>query len=227
MGIDPLPPGLRACLEDIQNKGATPLLVYRDKSPIGVIGVSDTVRPEAARTMTRLRELGVSRLGILSGDHAQAVERVAQNLGITWIRAGLKPDQKLEELQKLQQAGHRVMVVGDGINDAPALARANVGVAMGAGGTEVALETANIVLTRDDISRLPLLIRLSRRMLAVIKINVALGLGFNVLAVWGGAAGILGPIQAAVMHSAGVVIVVFSSAALAVAKDRDAEEGLS
>lgn len=222
-----LPDGLRTCLEDIQDRGATPLLVYRDKSPIGVIGVSDTVRPEAAQTMTRLRELGVSRLGILSGDHTKAVQRVAQGLGITWTRAGLKPDQKLDELQRLQQAGHRVMVVGDGINDAPALARANVGVAMGGTGTDVALETADIVLTRDDISRLPLLIRLSRRMLTVIKVNVALGLGFNVLAVWGGAAGILGPIQAAVMHNVGAVIVVFSSAALAVAKDRDEEEGLS
>lgn len=226
-GAHALPDGLRTCLEDIQDRGATPLLVYRDKSPIGVIGVSDTVRPEAAQTMTRLRELGVSRLGILSGDHAKAVQRVAQGLGIIWTRAGLKPDQKLDELQRLQQAGHRVMVVGDGINDAPVLARANVGVAMGGTGTDVALETADIVLTRDDISRLPLLIRLSRRMLTVIKVNVALGLGFNVLAVWGGAAGILGPIQAAVMHNVGAVIVVFSSAALAVAKDRDEEEGLS
>jgi Zn2+/Cd2+-exporting ATPase len=221
VGVHALPAGLRTCLQGIQDRGATPLLVYRDKTPIGVIGVSDTVRPEAARTMTRLRELGVSRLGILSGDHAQAVQRVAQGLGITWTRAGLKPDQKLEELHRLQQAGHRVMVVGDGINDAPALARANVGVAMGGTGTDVALETADIVLTRDDISRLPLLIRLSRRMLAVIKVNVALGLVFNVLAVWGGASGILGPIQAAVLHNVGAVIVVFSSAALAMGRDHD------
>ncbi|WP_045222491.1 heavy metal translocating P-type ATPase [Desulfonatronum thioautotrophicum] len=217
--IHSLPACLQTCLETIQTRGATPLLVYRDKSPIGVIGVSDTVRPEAALSMIQLRDLGISRLGILSGDHARSVDRVAEALGITWTRAGLKPDQKLEELGRLQQAGHRVMVVGDGINDAPALARANVGVAMGGAGTDVALETADIVLTRDDVSRLPLLIRLSRKMLTVIKINVVLGLSFNVLAIWGGAAGILGPIQAAILHNVGAVIVVFSSAALAMGRD--------
>ncbi|WP_031387674.1 heavy metal translocating P-type ATPase [Desulfonatronum thiodismutans] len=218
-GAGPLPPDLRTCLETIQARGATPLLVYRDQRPIGVIGVSDTVRSEAAQTMRRLRNLGISRLGILSGDHDLSVRRVAEQLGITWTRAGLRPDQKLEELSRLQEAGHTVMVVGDGINDAPALARANVGVAMGGAGTDVALETADIVLTRDDISRLPLLIRLSRKMLTVIKINVVLGLSFNALAVWGGAVGILGPIQAAVVHNVGAVIVVFSSAALAMGKD--------
>ena len=223
-GAGSLPPDLRTCLETIQARGATPLLVYRDQHPIGVIGVSDTIRSEAAQTMHRLRNLGILHLGILSGDHDRSVRRVAEQLGITWTRAGLKPDQKLEELSRLQEAGHKVMVVGDGINDAPALARANVGVAMGAAGTDVALETADIVLTRDDISRLPLLIRLSRKMLTVIKINVVLGLSFNALAIWGGAAGILGPIQAAVMHNVGAVIVVFSSAALAMGKDDDQEE---
>ena len=224
VGVGSLPPNLRTCLETIQAKGATPLLVYRDQRPIGVIGVADTVRSEAAQTMARLRNLGISHLGILSGDHDLSVRRVAEQLGITWTRAGLRPDQKLEELSRLQEAGHTVMVVGDGINDAPALARANVGVAMGAAGTDVALETADIVLTRDDISRLPLLIRLSRKMLTVIKINVVLGLSFNALAIWGGAAGILGPIQAAVMHNVGAVIVVFSSAALAMGKDDEKEE---
>ncbi|TVQ96697.1 MAG: cation-translocating P-type ATPase [Desulfovibrionales bacterium] len=217
--IHSLPACLQTCLETIQARGATPLLVYRDQRPIGVIGVADTLRSEAAETMRRLQNLGITRLGILSGDHDLAVRRVAEQLGIAWTRSGLKPDQKLEELSRLQKAGHTVMVVGDGINDAPALARANVGVAMGGAGTDVALETADIVLTRDDISRLPLLIRLSRKMLTVIKINVVLGLGFNALAIWGGAAGILGPIQAAILHNVGAVIVVFSSAALAMGRD--------
>jgi Cd2+/Zn2+-exporting ATPase len=226
-GTPALPAGLQACLEGIQARGSTPLLVFRDKSPIGVLGVSDAIRPEASQTMQQLRALGVSQLGILSGDHAKAVERVAQSLGLSWSRAELKPDQKLEEIQRLQQAGHRVMVVGDGINDAPALARANVGVAMGGTGTDVALETADIVLTRDDISRLPLLIGLSRRMLTVIKLNIVLGLGFNVLAIWGSSAGLLGPILAAVMHNIGTVIVVFSSATLVVGTGRDERKSSS
>jgi hypothetical protein len=225
VGVGSLPPNLRTCLETIQARGATPLLVYRDQHPIGVIGVADTIRSEAAQTMQLAYAIWAFHTwGFSPGTTTYPYGGWPGQLGIAWTRAGLRPDQKLEELSRLQEAGHTVMVVGDGINDAPALARANVGVAMGGAGTDVALETADIVLTRDDISRLPLLIRLSRKMLTVIKINVVLGLSFNALAIWGGAAGILGPIQAAVVHNVGAVIVVFSSAALAMGKDDDKEE---
>ncbi len=206
---------LREGLTRIRERGATPLVVCRDNEPIGVLSVSDQVRPVARETVARLKALGIARLGILSGDHEKSVMNLAAAVGLDQAWAGLKPQDKLDILAREQAAGRRVMFVGDGVNDAPALARANVGVAMGAAGTDVALETADIALANDDIGRLPLLIGLSRRMLTVIGVNIGLGLAFNALAILGGGYGLLSPIMASLVHNAGSIVVVLSSASLA------------
>ncbi|MEA4856728.1 cation-translocating P-type ATPase [Solidesulfovibrio sp.] len=210
-----LPEGLRACLEDIREQGATALIVRREGKVTGVIGVADTARETARRTVAALRGLGIGIVGILSGDHDKAVATLAKSVGITDVWARLKPEGKLEVLSRLQAEGHRVLFVGDGVNDAPALARANVGVAMGAVGADVALETADIALADDDIGRLPFLVYLGRRMVRMIGINIGLGLFFNTVAILGGAYGILSPVAAAVFHNVGSVVVVLSSASLA------------
>ncbi|MEF3696679.1 HAD-IC family P-type ATPase, partial [Desulfolutivibrio sp.] len=208
------PPVLARALESAAARGATPLVVLRDGQVMGMLAVTDTIRPSARDAVAALRALGVARVGILSGDHDRSVAAVAAALGVTESWPGLKPADKPRIVEEFQNAGGRVMFVGDGINDAPALAKADVGVAMGAAGTDVALETAQVALTRDDIGRLPLLVGLSRRMRLVIKVNIALGVLSNALAVFGGSYGLLSPIAASVFHNAGSILVVMSSAAL-------------
>jgi len=209
-----LPPVLAEAMEEAAARGATPLVVLQDGEPLGILAVTDAIRPAARDAVASLRSLGVTRVGILSGDHDRSVAGVAAALGITESWPGLKPADKPRIVGDFQNGGRRVMFVGDGVNDAPALARADVGVAMGAAGTDVALETAQVALTRDDISRLPLLISLSRRMRLVITGNIALGLASNALAVLGSSYGLLSPIAASIFHNAGSILVVMSSAAL-------------
>jgi Cd2+/Zn2+-exporting ATPase len=214
------PDGLRKCLASSMARGATPLVVYRDHVPMGVLNVSDQVRPLSIEAVRRFKAAGIRHTAILSGDHKRAVERVAEEIGIEAVFSRLRPDGKVDVIRQYQERGLPVMFVGDGINDAPALATADVGVAMGAAGTDVALETADIALTHDDIARLPWLVRLSRRMLAIIKLNIAFGLAFNAAAVAAGGMGWLTPIMAAVVHNVGSVLVVAASASLAIFPDK-------
>ena len=212
---------LRECWDELIDRGATPLVVYRDCVPVGVLGVSDRVRPDAAETIKRLKRLGLDSLAILSGDHEKSARLVAEAVGLSEVHSSLKPGDKLEIIRKHQERGQRVMFVGDGINDAPALAAADVGVAMAAAGTDVALETADAALIHDDVSKLPFLIRLSRRMLFIIKVNIAFGLAFNMAAVAASGAGLLTPMAAALVHNIGSVLVVMASASLAVFSERE------
>lgn len=215
-----VPLALRSHLESFKESGATPLVIYEERKPLAVMSVADHVRESAAGTVANLKALGINQIGILSGDHEQSVKRVADSVGINRAWSGLKPQDKLDAIEDLQRKSNSVIFVGDGINDAPALAVANVGIAMGAAGTHVALETADIALMKDDISKIPFLIRLSRRMTTTIKWNIAFGIFFNVVAVVASGAGFLTPIMGAVVHNVGSVLVVLSSASLVFASDQ-------
>jgi Cd2+/Zn2+-exporting ATPase len=162
----------------------------------------------------------VERLGVVSGDHEKSARLISESLGLSDVWFELKPEEKTRPIRELQAEGRVVVFVGDGINDAPALATANVGIAMGAAGTDVALETADIALMNDDISKLPCLVHLSRRMLRVIKWNLAFSLAFNGMAVAASGAGLLSPIMGALAHNIGSVIVVLCSASMAFASDK-------
>jgi len=214
------PAHLQECISSSLSRGVTPLVVYRDKAPVGLLNVTDQVRPAIQSTLSELNKLQINETAILSGDHEKAVRRVADAVGIKHVYARLKPQDKVEVIKAYQARKLPVMFVGDGINDAPALAASHAGVAMGAAGTDVALETADIALTHDDITRLPWLIRLSRRMLGIIKINIVFGLAFNAAAVLAGGMGWLTPIMAAIVHNIGSVLVVIASASLAIFPDR-------
>jgi Zn2+/Cd2+-exporting ATPase len=209
----------------IRESGATPLVVYLDKKAVGLIAVRDELRNGVQLAVGKLKSLGFEKIGILSGDHEKSVAAIARDAGIQDYWWELKPDSKLKILNDFQKQGHKVTFVGDGINDAPALAQADVGIAMGRKGTDVALETADIALASDDLSTLPFIMSMSRRMVRLIKFNVFLGVGFNVLAVWGSAAGFLSPVHAAIFHNIGSVIVVLSSTSLAFAKNKWSSDG--
>lgn len=215
-----LPPELQAASAAAQEQGATPLLVYRDGAIMGLLAVADRPRPEAAAALKGLRDLGLNRLAVLSGDLERPVAALAGALGLSEVHAGLSPADKLAIIEAARTQGHRVMYVGDGVNDGPALAAAAVGVAMGGAGTDVALQTADAVLTADDLGRLPFLVRLARRMTGIIKVNIVFGLCFNAAAVVAGGTGWLSPIAAALAHNIGSVAVVMASASLAFYKDR-------
>lgn len=162
--------------EDLQKRGETVAAVTVDDEVIGLLGFADQVRPEAAAALQGLRQAGVRRLIMLTGDHQASAERVARQLGIDEVHAGLLPEDKLVAIQRLRQESGVTAMVGDGINDAPALAAADIGIAMGAAGTDVAVESADIALMADNLARLPEAIGLARATLGNIRQNVVIAL---------------------------------------------------
>lgn len=218
-GLNIVPESLQPRLLAVKERGATPLMVYRDKQPLGFLSVSDQVRNGVVNVVANLKKMGLKEIGILSGDHEKSVDLVGKRVGITRLWSGLKPDDKLRIIQEMQQNKAKVIFVGDGINDAPALAIADTGIAMGGKGTEVALETADIALMGDNIGKLPFLISLGRRMLFIIKLNIAFGLIFNLISVIAGAGGFITPIMGALIHNTGSVLVVLSSASIGFMKE--------
>ncbi len=178
-----------AQIAELQARGHSVIPVVVNREVVGVITLSDQLRPEAQAALQALKAAGVKQTVLISGDNAVAVQNVAAQLGVDEYHAQVRPDQKLEIIKSLQQRGFRVAYVGDGVNDAPALATADVGIAMGVAGTDVAIETANIALMNDDMRYLPHLIALSRESLRTIRGSVACSLSMNVLAVvpslWG------------------------------------------
>ena len=161
---------------DIAQTDGTAIYVAEQDRLLGAIHIADTARPGADAVLDRLRSMGMRKLIMLTGDQVAVAERVAAEVGIDEVRAGLLPQEKSETVVAYQQSGERMMVIGDGINDAPALALANVGVAMGMGGTDIALESADMALMRDDLAVLPQVIGLSRRTVQVIRQNITLSL---------------------------------------------------
>jgi Cd2+/Zn2+-exporting ATPase len=159
----PIPEAVTAAAQRLRTAGQTALLVVVAGEGGGVIGLADQVRPEAAAAVSALKRLGVQEIVILTGDHEGVARDVAARVGADAVRAGLLPDQKAIELSQMTEDGRTLAMVGDGINDAPALATAQVGIAMGGAGTDVALEVADVVLMRDDLKALPFAVWLSRR----------------------------------------------------------------
>ena len=198
----------------LQQQAETPLLLAVDGTLVGLISLRDELRPESVAVLKELRANGVRRVVMLTGDHPDTARAVADELGITEWRAEVLPEEKLDVVHALQQEGHTVAMVGDGVNDAPALAAADIGIAMGLGGTDVAVETADVALASDDLRRLLDVRALGGRAVDVIQQNYAMSIAVNAFGLLFAAGGGLSPVLAAVLHNASSVAVVANSSRL-------------
>ena len=202
---------LLARVNELAGKGRAIVMVGRDDKPIGLIGLSDQARPNAPEVLRHLRQLGIKRNVMLTGDHVLAAQAIAAQVGVDEVQAGLMPEQKLECLRELSRKYGHMAMVGDGVNDAPALAQAAVGIAMGAAGSDIAMETADVVLMASDLGKLPFAIALSRRSRALIVQNLVIAIG--VIAIVGplAALGFANLTVAVILHEGSTVVVVCNS----------------
>jgi Cd2+/Zn2+-exporting ATPase len=197
----------------LQAEGKSVVLVGTAQEIEGVIAVADTVRPAAERTVARLREVGIERVVMLTGDNERTAHAIAERVGIGEVRADLLPDEKVAAVRELAaDAEGGVAMVGDGVNDAPALAAATVGVAMGAAGTDAAIETADVALMGDDLTRLPYLVRLARQANRVIRTNIWSSLGVKLVLAAGAPLGLVSVIHAVVIGDMGMSLAVTGNA---------------
>jgi Zn2+/Cd2+-exporting ATPase len=167
--------------QQLEESGKTVVWVAYEGEPLGVIAIADTVRPEAARTIAQLKQLGIQEIVMLTGDNDRTARSIALEIGIDQVYSELLPEHKVDVIRSLQRRYQTVAMVGDGINDAPALALASVGIAMGSAGSDAALDTADIVLMADRLERLVTAIRLGRRSQRIVKQNIVFALSFIVL----------------------------------------------
>jgi Cd2+/Zn2+-exporting ATPase len=196
-------------------QGRTAVVVAQGRRAVGLIAIADEIRPETQEAIASLhRMMGKWTITMLTGDNALVAGAVAKQIGVDRFQAGLLPEQKQEFVQKLQEAGHTVGMVGDGINDAPALALADVGIAMGAAGTDVAIETADVTLMNDDLSRVVDFMLMSRAVLRRIKLNIFFSIVYNAVGLVLGGLGMLTPVMAVIFQEAGCISVVLSSTLL-------------
>jgi P-type Cu+ transporter len=187
-------------VEQLEAAGKTLLFIARDGELIGALEAADTVRPEVPEALAQVRALGISRIELLTGDNERTAAALAKELGVSY-RANLLPEDKIAIVKEYQAKGHTVVMVGDGVNDAPALAQANVGVAMGAAGSDIALEAAHVALMRDDWLLVPELFRIAKRTMRVVKTNLGFTAVYNVVGISLAALGFLPPILAAAAQS--------------------------
>ena len=195
------------------DRGCTVIYLAVDGELAGLVALADTLRPGAAGMIAEIRAGGAEPV-LLTGDNANAARHIAGQLGITEVRAGCLPRDKLDYMDRCREEAQPVCMVGDGVNDAPALKRAWVGIAMGGVGSDIAVDAADIALVSDDLGELPHLMALSRRMMTTIRCNLAFSMGLNFLAVALAIGGRLDPVAGALVHNAGSVLVILCSALL-------------
>ncbi|MBS1586526.1 MAG: heavy metal translocating P-type ATPase [Bacteroidetes bacterium] len=206
-----IPGDVKRQVEDLEAKGNTTMLVQQDNKLFGIITLMDTARVDAKEALAALKKLGINKMIMLTGDNQKVAEAIAKEIGITDAMGGLMPEQKVEAIDKLRTSEKQVAMVGDGVNDAPAMAKSTVGIAMGAAGSDVALETADIALMADKLSNLPFAIGLSKKASRIIKQNLVISLGMVVILIPLTILGIahIGP--AVMGHEGSTLIVVFNA----------------
>ena len=209
----PLPQAAARAADASLEEGCTVIYIACDNRAVGLLALSDTVRPEAHAALAEVQALGVEPV-LLTGDNEKAARHLARQLGINSWHAGCLPQDKLRYMDDSLAEGQPVAMIGDGINDAPALKRAQVGIAMGGIGSDIAVEAADIALINDDLRELPHLVALSRRMMFVIRCNLTFSMALNFLAITLAITGLLNPVVGALVHNTGSVFVILHSAFL-------------
>ena len=209
----PLPQAAARAADASLEEGCTVIYIACDNRAVGLLALSDTVRPEAHAALAEVQALGVEPV-LLTGDNEKAARHLARQLGINSWHAGCLPQDKLRYMDDSLAEGQPVAMIGDGINDAPALKRAQVGIAMGGIGSDIAVEAADIALINDDLRELPHLVALSRWMMFVIRCNLTFSMALNFLAITLAITGLLNPVVGALVHNAGSVFVILHSAFL-------------
>ncbi len=205
------PAALVTMIERLEADGKTTMAVSHNGDFLGVLALADVARPGVNATLASLTDLGIEKLVMLTGDNKRVAQRIGGEVGVTDVRAGLLPEQKLDAIKTLQQEYGPIAMVGDGVNDAPALATATVGIAMGGAGTAVALETADVALMADDLNMLPFAVGLSRSSRAIIRQNLAIAMGVIVLLILSSLLGIVQLSGAVILHEGSTIIVVLNA----------------
>ncbi|APM40011.1 heavy metal translocating P-type ATPase [Clostridium kluyveri] len=208
-----LPVTLYQSAEEAKADGSTVIYVAADQKAIGLIALSDTLRPDASKTIDAIHQTGIQTV-LLTGDAPQAANHMARIAGITDLKSSCLPEDKMKAIKEYQNKGEFVCMVGDGINDAPALKTAHVGIAMGGIGSDIAIDAADIALVGDDIKEIPHLLQLSRKTMQTININLAASMMLNFIAIALAITGILNPVVGALVHNVGSVAVIINSSLL-------------
>lgn len=208
-----LPGEVRAEVKNYLMQGSTVIYIAISQQLAGYLVLSDTLRSESSEMIRRLNALGVSTV-LLTGDHENAANTIAEQLHISEVHAGCLPEDKLKWMDTYQKKEEPVCMIGDGVNDAPALKKADVGIAMGGVGSDIAVDAADIALVDDEVKELPHLLALSKRMMITIKCNLTFSMGLNFFAIILAITGILNPVVGALVHNAGSVLVIINSALL-------------
>ena len=204
---------MQSTLERLRTQGKASVLIAENQKCIGVIALSDVLRPEAKAMVSRLSDMH-TRTVLLTGDHQKTADYFAQQVGISEVRAELLPEEKVQNIEKLQAENHKVCMIGDGVNDAPALKTADVSVAMGSMGSDIAVDAADVALMSDDISKIPYLKRLSNATVKTIKASITLSMCINFAAIVLSLMEVLTPTTGALVHNAGSCFVVLIAALL-------------
>jgi Cd2+/Zn2+-exporting ATPase/Cu+-exporting ATPase len=192
--------GTLAIATDLESQGKTLLFLESNDQLIGILAAADTLRAEVPAALEAVRALGIRHIELLTGDNERTASTLAEKLGVSY-RANLLPENKIDVVKEFQSKGHIVVMVGDGVNDAPALAQADVGIAMGAAGTDVAIEAAHIALMREDWNLVPDVLRIAQRTMRVVKTNLLFTTAYNVIGLTLAAFGFLPPVLAAAAQS--------------------------
>jgi Cd2+/Zn2+-exporting ATPase len=204
----------RRFLDEMAASGTTGVLVGYESQIIGGIGIADVLREDVRESIKDLKEIGIKKVLMLTGDNQQVANAISKGAGLDEIVANLLPEEKLGHIKKLKADGEKVAMVGDGINDAPSLMEADVGIAMGVVGTDAAIEAANIALASDDLGKASEAIALSRKTIAIIKQSLVISIAINGVALVLASAGEIGPIMGAIIHNIGSIVVVGNSSRL-------------